>query len=48
LEARGGRDMKLHNKELHNLYSSSKIIRMIKLRRVRWTGNEAHIRDKRI
>jgi hypothetical protein len=29
---------KLHNEELHNLHSSPKIIRMIKLRRMRWTG----------
>jgi hypothetical protein len=28
----------LHNVELHNMYSSSNIIRMIKSRRVRWAG----------
>jgi hypothetical protein len=28
---------KLHNEELHNLYSSPNIIRMIKSRRMRWT-----------
>jgi len=27
---------KLHNKELCNLYSSSHIIKVIKLRRMRW------------
>jgi hypothetical protein len=27
---------KLHNEELHNLYSSPSIIRMIKSRRMRW------------
>jgi hypothetical protein len=27
---------KLHNEELHNLYSSLNIIRMIKSRRMRW------------
>jgi hypothetical protein len=27
----------LHNEELHNLYSSPSIIRMIETRRVRWT-----------
>jgi hypothetical protein len=27
---------KLHNEELHNLYSSPSIIRMIKSRRIRW------------
>jgi hypothetical protein len=32
---------KLHNEELHNLYSSPNIIRMIKSRRMRWTGNVA-------
>jgi hypothetical protein len=29
---------KLHNEELHNLYSSPSIIRMIKSRRKRWAG----------
>jgi hypothetical protein len=29
---------KLHNDELHNFYSSPSIIRMIKSRRMRWTG----------
>jgi hypothetical protein len=29
---------KLHNDELHNLYSSPNIIRMIKSRRMRWRG----------
>jgi hypothetical protein len=32
-----GRWRKLHIEELHNLYCSPSIIRMIKLRRVRWT-----------
>jgi hypothetical protein len=32
---------KLHNEELHNLYSSSNIIRMIKSRRMRWAGHVA-------
>jgi hypothetical protein len=30
---------KLHNEELHNLYSSPSTIRMIKLRRMRWVGH---------
>jgi hypothetical protein len=30
---------RLHNEELHNLYSSPSIIRMIKSRRLRWTGH---------
>jgi hypothetical protein len=32
---------KLHNEELHNLYSSPSITRMIKLRRMRWAGHVA-------
>jgi hypothetical protein len=32
---------KLHNEELHNLYSSPSIIRMIKSKRLRWAGHEA-------
>jgi GH43 family beta-xylosidase len=32
---------KLHNEELHNLYASPSIIRMIKLRRMRWSGHVA-------
>jgi hypothetical protein len=30
---------KLHNGELHNLYSSPSIIRMIKSRRMGWAGH---------
>jgi hypothetical protein len=29
---------KLHNEELHNLYSSPNIKRMMKSRRMRWAG----------
>jgi hypothetical protein len=29
---------KLHNEELHNLYCSPSIIRMIKSRRMKWAG----------
>jgi hypothetical protein len=32
---------KLHNEELHNLYSSPSIIRMVKSRRMKWSGHEA-------
>jgi hypothetical protein len=32
---------KLHNEELHNLYSSPNIIRMIKSLRMRWAGHVA-------
>jgi hypothetical protein len=38
---------KLHNEELHNLYSSPSIIRMIKSRRKRWEGNVAQMGVKR-
>jgi hypothetical protein len=34
---------KLHNEELHNLYSSSSIIKMIKSRRMRWAGHVARM-----
>jgi hypothetical protein len=33
-------------KELHNLYSSPSINRMIKSRRMRWAGHVARIREK--
>jgi hypothetical protein len=32
---------KLHNEEIHNLYSSPTIITMIKSKRMRWTGHVA-------
>jgi hypothetical protein len=34
---------KLHNEELHNLYSSPSIIRIIKSRRMRWAGRDGRI-----
>jgi hypothetical protein len=34
---------KLHNEELHNLYSSPSIIRMIKSRRMRWAWHLARM-----
>jgi hypothetical protein len=37
---------KLHNEELHNLYSSPSIIRMIKSRRMRWAGHVARMGEK--
>jgi hypothetical protein len=39
---------KLYNEELHNLYFSPNIIRMMKSRRMRWGGHIAHMRAKRI
>jgi hypothetical protein len=38
---------KLHNEELHNLYSSPNKIRIIKSRRMRWAGHVARIGEKR-
>jgi hypothetical protein len=38
---------KLHNKELHNLYSSLNIIRMIKSRRMRWAGHVVRMGETR-
>jgi hypothetical protein len=38
---------KLHTEELHNLYSSPNIIRMIKSRRMRWEGYVARMVAKR-
>jgi hypothetical protein len=32
---------KLHDEELHNLYPSPNIIKMIKLKRMRWAGHVA-------
>jgi hypothetical protein len=34
---------KLHNKELHELYSSPSIIRIMKWRRMRWAGHVARM-----
>jgi hypothetical protein len=38
---------KLHNGELHNLYSSPHIIRQIKSRRMRWEGHVARMEEGR-
>jgi hypothetical protein len=34
---------KLHNEELHGLYSSPNIVRVIKARRMRWVGHVARM-----
>jgi hypothetical protein len=34
---------KLHNEELHKLYSSPNLIRIIRSRRMRWTGHVARM-----
>jgi hypothetical protein len=38
---------KLHNEELHNLYSSPSIIRVTKSRRMRWSGHVARMGERR-
>jgi hypothetical protein len=38
---------KLHNEELHNLYSSPNIIIHIKSRRIRWAGHVARMGEER-
>jgi hypothetical protein len=38
-----GERRKLHNEELHNLYSSPSIIRIIKARRMRWAEHVARM-----
>jgi hypothetical protein len=38
---------KLHNEELHNLYSSLDIIRQVKSRRMRWAGHVARMGEER-
>jgi hypothetical protein len=39
---------RLHNEELHNLYTSLNIIRVVKLRRMRWVGHVAHIEMRNV
>jgi hypothetical protein len=38
---------KLHNDELHSLYSSPNIVRVIKSRRMRWAENVARMGEGR-
>jgi hypothetical protein len=38
---------KLHNEELHNLYSSPDIIRKVKSRVMRWAGHVARMGEER-
>jgi hypothetical protein len=42
-----GSRRKLHNDELHNLYSSPNIVRVIKSRRMRWAGHVARMEKGR-
>jgi hypothetical protein len=41
-----GECRKLHNKELHDLYSSLSIIGIIKSRRMRWAVHAARMREE--
>jgi hypothetical protein len=38
---------KMHNDELHSLYSSPNIVREIKSRRIRWAGHAARMGEGR-
>ena len=38
---------RLHNEELHDLYCSPNIVRVIKSRRMRWAGHVAHMGEER-
>jgi hypothetical protein len=38
---------RLHNEELHNLYASPNIIRVIKSRKIGWAGHVAHMGEMR-
>jgi hypothetical protein len=42
-----GERRKLHNEELHILYSSPNIITQIKSRRMRWAGHVARMGEER-
>ena len=39
--------LRLHNKELHSLYRSPNIVRVIKSRRLRWAGHVAKMEEGR-
>jgi hypothetical protein len=45
-EVTGG-SRKLHNEELHDLYSLPSLIRITKSRRMRWAGHVARMGEKR-
>jgi len=42
-----GEWIKLHNEELNDLCSSPIVVRVIKLRRMRWAGHVAHVGEGR-
>jgi hypothetical protein len=39
---------KLHTEELHNLYASRNIVRMMEARRIRWVGHVASMGRRRM
>jgi len=43
-----GKWRKLYNEELNDLYSSPNIVRVIKLRRMRWAGNVASMGEREV
>jgi hypothetical protein len=47
LKGEEGSWRKLHNDELHSLYSSPNIVRVIKSRRLRWAGHVARMVEGR-
>jgi hypothetical protein len=42
-----GEWIKLHNEQLHDVYSSPSIIRIFKARRMRWAGHVARMGEKK-
>ena len=42
-----GEWIRLHNEELHSLYHSPNIVRVIKSRRIRWVGHVARMEEGR-
>ena len=39
-------EIRMHNEELNDLYSSPNIVRVIKSRRMRWAGHVARMREE--
>jgi hypothetical protein len=42
-----GERRKIHNEDLNELYSSPSAVRVIKSRRMRWTGNVVRMEERR-
>jgi hypothetical protein len=42
-----GKWSRLHNEELHSLYRLDNVVRVIKSRRLRWTGHVARLEEDR-